>query len=309
MENGILETGKLQAAFAAFCLLCSSTIAAQAPQQGPLIFDIDGGAAHQSMTDLKDSEGSFAVDRWFVSAGITYAWDRRNALGFTLGGGSSSYEFDDLTGPAGSEPWNKIEETRAAITGRFSFSEKGTAIIIPTVRFNGEEGASSSDSRTFGLFAAAAWRIDENLTIGPGIGVFSRLEDSARVFPILVIDWNISERWSLSTGRGLAASQGPGLTLSYEMNKNWSFGLSGRYENIEFRLDDEGPAPGGVGRDRSLPLVASANLYINPRINLSVFAGLEFAGELRMKDAMDVTVDERKYDPAPLFGATFAVRF
>lgn len=304
-----MEPRNLRAALAAFCLLCSSALAAQAPPTGPLIFDIDGGAAHQSMTDLKDSEGSFAVDRWFVSAGITYAWDRRNALGFTLGGGRSSYEFDDLTGPAGSEPWNKIEETRAAITGRFSFSEKGTAIIIPTVRFNGEEGASSSDSRTFGLFAAAAWRIDENLTIGPGIGVFSRLEDGTRAFPILVIDWNISERWNLSTGRGLAASQGPGLTLSYELNQNWSFGLSGRYENIEFRLDDEGPAPGGVGRDRSLPLVASAVLDINPRINLSVFAGLEFAGELRMKDDMDVTVEERKYDPAPLFGATFAVRF
>ena len=133
MENRILETSKLRATFAAFCLLCTSAVAAQAPQTGPLIFDIDGGAVHQSMTDLKDSEGSFAVDRWFVSAGITYAWDRRNALGFTLGGGSSSYEFDDLTGPAGSEPWNKIEETRAAITGRFSFSDKGTAIIIPAV--------------------------------------------------------------------------------------------------------------------------------------------------------------------------------
>ena len=304
-----METSKLRAALAAICLLCSSAVAAQAPQRGPLIFDIDGGAVHQSMTDLKDGEGSFAVDRWFVSAGITYAWDRRNAIGFTLGGGRSSYEFDDLTGPAGSEPWNKIEETRASITGRFSFSDKGTAIIIPTVRFNGEEGASSSDSRTFGLFAAAAWRIDEDLTIGPGIGVFSRLEDGNRIFPILVIDWNISERWNLSTGRGLAASQGPGLTLSYTLNQNWSFGLSGRYENVEFRLDDEGAAPGGVGRDRSLPLVASAILDINPTIKLSVFAGLEFGGELRLKDAMDVTVEESEYDPAPHFGATFAIRF
>ena len=90
-----------------------------------------------------------------------------------------------------------------------------------------------------------AWRINEDLTVGPGIGVFDRIEDSTRVFPILLIDWNIRERWNLSTGRGLAASQGPGLTLSYNLSPAWSFGLSGRYEEVQFRLDDEGPAPGG----------------------------------------------------------------
>jgi hypothetical protein len=297
------------ALIAVFCINYIPNALAQAPQSGPWNFRLDGGAVHQAEADLKDSVGGFAIDRWFISAGLDYAWDFRNSIGFSLGGGRSSYEFDNLTEFGEGSPWNEVEDTRAAVTGRFEFSDTGTAIVIPTVRFNREKGASSSDSRSFGLFAAAAWRVNEDLTVGPGIGVFSKLEDGVRAFPILVIDWNISERWNLSTGRGLASSQGPGLTLSYALNPNWSFGLSGRYENIEFRLNEEGPAPGGIGRDQSLPLVFTAALQPNRKIRLAVFAGIELGGKLKLKNAMDEIVEESKYDPAPLFGATFAFRF
>ena len=214
----------------AFCLVCVQTVSAQAPPPDPVAFHFDGGVALQSNTDLKDSDGSFSVNRWFLSLGVTYAWNRRNSIGVTAGGGSSKYDFDDLTVIGGGNPWDEIEDTRISLVGRFGFGEKGMAIIIPSARYNGENHSKTSDGRTYGLFAAAAWRINEGLTIGPGIGVFSRLEDGTRFFPILVIDWDISERWNLSTGRGMAASQGPGLTLSYELNPNWSFGIAGRYE-------------------------------------------------------------------------------
>ena len=285
------------------------TAAAQAPQTGPWVFKVDGGAAHQSEADFKDAEGGFAVDRWFVSGGVDYGWDRRTSLGFSVGGGKSSYEFNSESDFGGGDPWEKIEDYRLSVTGRFGYGKTGSAIIIPTMRVNGESGASSSDSRTYGLFAATFWRINEDLTIGPGIGVFSRLEDGTRVFPILAIDWNISERWNLSTGRGLASSQGPGLTLSYEINPNWSLGFTGRYENVEFRLDEDGVAPGGVGRDQAIPLVMSANLAPNSKINLSVFAGLELSGKLQLKNSLGEVIEESKYDPALLAGATFEFRF
>jgi len=139
--------------------------------------------------------------------------------------------------------------------------------------------------------------------------VFSRLEDSSRIFPILAIDWNITDRWNLSTGRGLAASQGPGLMLSYKLNEDWSLGLAGRYEDIEFRLDNEGPAAGGVGRDQSMPVVFMAILEPSKKFSLSVFAGIELNGTLKLKDALGDVVEESDYDPAALFGATFEIRF
>ena len=59
---------------ALFFLLCVQTVAAQNDQ---ISFDLDGGMAFQSSADLKDSEGSFSVNRWFVSMGLKYAWDAR----------------------------------------------------------------------------------------------------------------------------------------------------------------------------------------------------------------------------------------
>jgi len=294
---------------ALLAMLYISPVVAQPQQQGPWYFTVDGGGAHQSEADLDDSTGAFSKDRWFVSAGVDYAFSRRNSIGISVGGGQSDYDFADETDVGGGIPWGKIDDTRVSLNGRFGFGETGSIFIIPTLRFNGEKDASSSDSRTWGVFAAATWRVKDNLTIGPGVGIFSRLESSTKFFPILAIDWNINDRWNLSTGRGLASSQGPGLTLSYKLNDDWSFGLAGRYENQEFRLDDEGPAPGGVGRDRSMPLVFSANLTPNKKLNFSAFAGIQLAGELKLEDAMDELIEKSDYDAAFLFGATFEVRF
>lgn len=299
----------LRALIATFLLLTAGMTAAQESQQGPWIFSIEGGAAHQSRADLKDSSGDFGLDRWFVSAGVAYAWDRRNSLGFNVGIGRSDYEFGEQTDFGGGNPWGEIEDTRASVVARFKFSETGTAILIPTVRFNGESGADSGDSRTFGLFAGAAWRVSEKLTIGPGIGVFSKLEDGTRAFPILIVDWDITERWNLATGGGLAASQGPGLTLSYKVSERWKAGLTGRYEKLEFRLDDEGVAPGGIGRDESFPLVFSGVFDANPTASFTIFAGVELAGKLKLKNEFEELVDESKYDPAAIFGATVSLRF
>jgi hypothetical protein len=294
---------------AALCLLGSHNVSAQAPKNDPVSFNFDGGIAFQSSTDLSDVEGSFSVNRWFASMGVAYAFNRRNSIGLTVGGGSSKYDFDALTGIGSGTPWEEIDETRISLVGRFGIGETGTLFLIPSARYNGEKDSKTSDGRTYGLFAAAAWRINENLTIGPGIGVFSKLEDDTRFFPILVIDWKINERWYLSTSRALAASQGPGLTLGYQASEAWTFGLTSRYENQEFRLDENGTTPGGIGKDQSIPVVVSAAWEPNKTVKLALFGGLEFAGKLKLKNAADELVSESKYDPAAIFGATFDLRF
>lgn len=294
---------------AILCLLFAQSLFAQAPKNDPVSFNFDGAIAFQSNTDLSDVEGSFSVNRWFASMGVTYAWDRRNSIGLSVAGGSAKYDFDELTGIGAGDPWEEIQDTRISLVGRFGFGEKGSFIIIPSFRYNGEKDSDSGEGRTWGMFAAAAWRLNEGLTIGPGIGVFSKLEDGTRVFPILVIDWKISERWYLSTSRGLAASQGPGLTLGYQASETWSFGLTSRYENLEFRLDEEGTTPGGIGKDQSWPVVASAAWEPNKTVKLALFGGMEFAGRLKLKDAYGELLSESKYDAAAIYGATFELKF
>jgi hypothetical protein len=288
--------------------LCAE-VYAQQPQQSPWRFTLEGGFAAQQKADLEDDEGAFSVDRTFISATLGYGWSRRDSIGISIGTGKSDYSFEDGDGTGSTDPWGDIEDTRVSLSGRFGFGQKGTLFIIPSLRFDGSEEASTSDSRTWGVLGGVAWRLDENLTIGPGVGVFSKLEGNARVFPILLIDWDISERWNLATGRGLAASQGPGLTLSYQLAETWSLGLAGRYEKNQFRLGEEGPAPGGVGQDESFPLVFNVAWQPNRSVRMAAFAGLEFGGELKLKDDEGETIDTQTYDPAPILGATLEFNF
>lgn len=289
------------------CLLpCHAALAQPAPGWS---LTVEGLYANQADADLGDEDGEFSLDRWYAGIGLDYLWSPRSALGISVGGGASRYDFAGLTGLAPGKPWDDIEDWNVSVVSRFPINDRISGLVIPSYRVNRESGASSSDADTWGLLAGISWRLREGLTIGPGIGVFERIEESTQVFPILVIDWDITERWNLSTGRGLAASQGPGLTVTYAATEDWSLGLAGRYEQIDFRLAEDGPVPGGIGRDETFPLVATAEWSPNPGTRLSLFVGAEFSGELELADARGNTIATSDYDTALLFGGAFIFRY
>lgn len=268
---------------------------------------IRGGYVHQFDSDLGDSS-SFEVDRFFVQGGVSYSAGPRRRISFAIGAGQDKYNFSGSLGKE-NEPWDRIDQLRLSVPVTWGVDEQWTLFAIPTLRFYGESGASTGDSATGGALAGASYRINDRLTLGPGVGVFSRLEDSVNVFPILIVDWKITDRLSLETGRGLAATQGPGLNFNYRLSDAWSLGLGGRYESLQFRLDDKGPAPDGVGEDRSIPLYLSATYNHGRDLQLSAVAGVELDGEIRLDDADGKRIAKDSYDTAPFLGVTFSARF
>ena len=275
----------------------------------PVSFTVEGGGFYQPSTDLDGTPGGFSVSRGFLSVSGDYRFATRGSVGLSFGGGVTEYDFDADTGLAAGDPWSRIEDYRISVPISFSVGSRAQAFLAPSVRWNAESDANLDDGRTFGAFAGIAWRLGDRLTLGPGLGVFEELSGGTNVFPILIIDWAITERLSFSTGSGLAATQGPGLSLNYAVNDAWSVGIAGRYESVEFRLDDKGIAPGGIGRDEVFPLVATAVWSPNPAVRLSAFAGVEIGGELSLLDENERTIDESDYETAPIFGGTFSVRF
>ena len=135
--------------------------------------------------------------------------------------------------------------------------------MVPSFRVTKESGADTGDATTGGGFAGFSYRFSDRLTIGPGIGVISQIEDSASVFPVLIIDWKISDSLSFSTGRGLGATLGPGLILNWEPYSKWTFSLGGRYERLRFRLDNDRIAPKGIGDDRAFPVFGGITYSFN----------------------------------------------
>ncbi|TPE44603.1 hypothetical protein [Amaricoccus solimangrovi] len=272
-----------------------------AAQQGPssLTPAFDAETIYRGNRDL-DGGGAFSVSRNIVGVGVSRSLGGRDSIGLNFGAGVANYDFDDVTAP-----WSGIRELSLSLPVVFRASRSATVVAVPVVRYAGEGGVDLGDGATAGLIVGASWRFSDSFSAGPGFGAFTRLapEDGYELFPFLLVDWRITERLTLDNGRGFGASRGPGVGLNYELRDDLSAGLFVRFDSTEFRLDDHGPAPGGIGEDKATAVVATAAYRPGKGLDLTGFLGMEVGGQLTLKDSAGETIDKRDYDPAPILGA------
>jgi hypothetical protein len=267
-----------------------------------------GGYVHQFDADIDDG-GSFSVNRFFIQAGPTYTTENATSISLAVGYGFDGYSFSGKSGFGGRKPWEDIQTLRLSIPVRWKMSQKWTGFASPTVRSTGEKGADFNEAITGGGFAGFSYKFGDRLSIGPGIGVLTQLEDSTRVIPILVINWKITDTLSLNTGRGIGATLGPGLTLDWRPSRTWSFSFGGRYESLRFRLDEDGAVPNGIGDDRAFPIFAGVGYSFGPMIRISFIGGAEVGGELRLEDENGRSITEENHDSVGFMGFAFSARF
>lgn len=287
--------------------LAAGPLVAQ-PAQDAWRLSLESGAAHRWQTDL-DAGGEIEVDSWAVRIGADRGVSPDLRLGLSFGYDERRYDFGGSEGFAALDPWSNTREAR--LSGRVSWkaSERWNLFAVPTARWFAEDDASLNDGLSAGLLAAASYRVNDRLSIGPGFGILSEIEDSNDWFPILAIDWALTDTLSLRTGGGFAATQGPGLVLNWQPSERWGLSLGARYEKARFRLNDKGIAPGGVGQETGVPVYLGATRSFGRHLSLSVIAGVEFGGELRLEDAKGRLIEKTDFDNAPFGGATLDLRF
>lgn len=266
------------------------------PRWGP---SIRAGSIYDFETDMEGG-GSFAVNRYFTEAGVARMWSFDRMIAFSAGFGQDDYRFSNL----GTQPWNNIDTYRMGLFGRWRMNEKWVLFAGPSVRSYGETGVDWDDALTGAFFGGASYTFGDRLTLGPGVVVAGQIEERTRYFPVLLVNWNITENLSLDTGGGFAATAGPGLSLTYSLSDHWKAALSGRYEKKRFRL-----AENGVGEDRNVPLMGSLTYFVYPGGYVSGIVGYNFSGKLAADDAYGNLLYERSYDPAPVIGFIASFRF
>jgi hypothetical protein len=294
----------------AIVLSVTTTVLADQPQvdNNAVRWTLQAGVVHQSSASL-DEGGDMSAGRYFVSGGLGKVFGGRWRLGVSLNYGEDRYNFSGSNGFGALDPWDRTRELQFSMPLQYFTNQGWTVYAIPSVRFNAQSGASLNDGKIGGLIAGASYRVNDTLTIGPGVGVFSEIEDSTNFFPILIIDWKITDTLSLETGSGSAASRGPGLQLRWQTASNWEFAFGGRYEKTRFRLDDKGPAPDGVGQDKAFPLFALAEYALGKDTKVSLIGGAEVSASMRLEDSKGNLITDSNLSTAPFFGATFQTRF
>ncbi len=273
-----------------------------------LSFPLQSAFVHQLDTEI-DGGGSFHVNRLAVRPAVEWRIGRQFRVSAAVGYDYDQYDFSGAGGLGALDPWDDIHTLQAGAMLRWMPDDTWTVFAAPTIRFSAEHGADLDDGVHGGGFVGFSYRFSDRLTLGPGVGALTQIEDDVSVFPVILIDWKITDDLTLRTGRGLGASQGPGLVLAWAFAEHWELTVGGRYESRRFRLADDGPVPGGVGEESSFPLYGGITWAPSEDLSLSVLGGLSFAGSLELDSPSGAGVAKQDYDPAGFFGVILTGRF
>ena len=261
----------------------------------------------QFRSDL-DGGGNLDVSRIFSSLGTRRQIGEGLSLGLSLSYDLEDYNFSGNTDLLSRKPWDKIHRPGL---GAFLSYESGNGwktSIGPRIEFSRESGAGWQDSLSYGALFTLSRQLHPGLELGFGLGAFKRVEKNS-VFPVLKVDWRITERLRLSNPLRAGPAGPAGLALSYTPDKRWEFALGGSYRRFRFRLDDSGPAPDGVGEAALLPVFARATRKFGPVFRIDAYAGAAFGGQLRLEDEDGDQLRADRHDTAPILGLTLSGRF
>ena len=229
-------------------------------------------------------------------------------IGFAAGYRYANYEFHLDNAPGvpsvyGSSelpraPWGAINTIDLTPNATILVGDHFSVVAAVPIRWSSETG-SDRNGFAAGISALGRWQVTDRFRIGVGIGVTSQLEDDAETFPLVSLDWQISESLEFVTEGGWI--QGGNAMLVWGPNKAIRVTLSAGYERNRFRLDDNGSArdKNGIGEVTAVPLEIGVRFALFEGASFDFRLGLAVAGRLRVEDDNGRKLYEEDYDPAP----------
>ncbi|TVQ54835.1 MAG: hypothetical protein EA377_04605 [Phycisphaerales bacterium] len=265
---------------------------------------------HQFKSEIDDG-GSMTVSRF--NAGLSVGAPITDSLSIN---GLLRYEFDyyRFRGSSGAfggdSPWRNVHTVSFGAVLNADMTNDWRIFGGPIFQFSGESSARASDSFIGGGIIGTSFDFSDDLTIGGGVGIVSQIEDSVRVFPVIVLNWQITEELRLSSQAARSASDFGGLELIYQFHPQWEAAFGGAYRFRRFRLDSsDTDASRGVGQDSYLPLWGRITYYFSPQASVSAFGGASLNGRLELEDRDGNRLAREDYDNASFVGVALNVRF
>lgn len=295
LAAGALAAALLPAAFPA---------AAQSPGWQPFV---SVTPVYQGDADL-DRGGDFSLNAVSVNAGVSGQLGGGTRAGVSLSYDYYDYSFSNPVAFGGVAPWNIVQNYGVAVPLSFAVGEDWNVGVVPSVNWFRENGADSGESLIWGGIVSATRRFQGGNRLGVGVGVFGALEET-KVFPVLLVDWRLGERWRLINPLPAGPAGPAGLELDYEIDERWTVGIGAAWRELRFRLSESGPTPNGIGQQRGVPVFLRATHRFDKQMAVHLWAGVVAGGELRVEDASGNLLREDDFDPAPVLGLTFSGRF
>ena len=284
-----------------------SAALAQMPKPGETAVATSLSGVYQFDTDL-DHGGDFHFAAGIVSGSITRGITPEFSAGLKLRYDYEDWQFSQPARFGGSAPWSHLNAPGFTIDLKYAAAPDLVLGLSPVFGWSYESGAKVGDALTFGAIATATKVYSPSLVLGLGAGVIRQVNET-KVFPLLIVRWQIDERWRIANPFPAGPAGGVGLELAYSPDERWDFAVGGSYRSTRFRLDDHGAGDAGVGAYRFYPLFARIARNFGPRTRVDLYAGVALGGHLSVTDTNGTTIAKDDYSAAPLLGLTLSHRY
>jgi len=262
---------------------------------------------YQFDTDM-DGGGSFDVQRHFLRFDVARTVDRHWMIGLGLSFDYERWNFSDIEGLAGIDLWDALYRPGISLPVFYRTGGNWQFGFIPSIDFAGASGAETGESISYGAVLSAGYAFGPDLTIGLGAGVFDRL-DQSDMFPFIMVDWTISDRWRLGNPFQAGPVGPAGLELVYRPGDRLEMGIGGAFRSYRFRLDDSSAVADGIGQVDFLASFLRVGWQLGPRYQIDINGGALFDGTISIEDENGNELGETDYDTAPFVGVTLRGRF
>ncbi|MCH2135300.1 MAG: DUF6268 family outer membrane beta-barrel protein [Phycisphaerales bacterium] len=291
------------------------TVAAETPGQdaaAPFSMDwtVRGGFAYQLRSTLKaggrvdwtrahaDVKGRMPFsDDLELLVGVRYQYDR--------------FGFRDATAAGNPfDPFDSVNTVQLDGALQYKATQRWMIFGGGQAIFSAAKGAAFSDAITGGGVIGAVYSFDKDLSVGGGVGVRSRILDNVLIYPVIVVNWNITDKLTFTTRLTSGWGNRTGGQLVYQLSEGVRIGVAGIFDYQRFRLsDDNTVAPGGAGTTEALPIAAFITFDVCEQGSLSAFIGANVMGRTKVTDVGRNDVWASTYETTPMLGLQGTIRF
>lgn len=282
-----------------------------AESDGPgMVLSLDLTARFAAEADFDSTSGGTIESTSFgADLGIMIPIDDRARLMLTFGVGITDFDITPPTGAVGTTAatvgtqFDTVMEY--TFNGMYSraMNAKTSFFVGGGVGFAAEGGGS--DGFLWNAIGGFSHKVNPKLSVGLGVGVFSRIEDDVRILPLPQISYQIDDYWSIG-------SYGPGARLNYTWSDQLGMGIQAKFDGKSFRIDDDNTlVPDGAVNISGVPV----SYYIdykggeNSRVSLFAEVGAVLGASMEVLNSSGNTVIDEDIDPSVFVGAGLKIEF
>lgn len=291
----------------ALTTLCAAVVAQ--PRQAPGETSVSVGVTGLSQfnTRIVDS-GSFNWQDASANVNVTRQITSAFSAGVSAKYNYQNWSWSNLQSFGGQAPWTAINTPALGMNFAYTPSPEWRFGFAPTVEWSGETGTGTGGTATYGAVMSVARTFSKDLTLGVGAGVFRQI-DETKVFPYLLVNWNITDKLRLGNSLPAGPAGGAGLELAYALTERWTIAGGGAYRSYRFRLNENSPVANGIGQNSFVPVFARLSYAVDRTSRIDLYGAATTGGRLSATDTFGTTQYSTNYQTGFALALSFSKRF